>query len=194
MPLIRCSSDPFCYHKNMKSFVRLFDDTLTRRIKSWPHWLRQPMLAITNSGQPLTVVLFTALLLVWVYVHRHESLVVSCIIVLLTIAMTTFLKILLRRSRPNTDYVARMWFKTYSFPSGHSAAATVGFGFLAYLLYHTVAMPLGAILAAILIIYAGLVGLSRIYLGAHYPSDVLGGIMLGAAGLLVITVLVRPFV
>lgn len=178
----------------MKTFVRAFDDKLTRQIKSWSGWMQRPMLAITNSGQPLTVLLFTNVLLVWAYAHRLDSLAMACLVVLFTVIITTALKVLLRRSRPETDYVARMWFKSYSFPSGHSAAATVGFGFLAYLLYHTVASPLGVILAAIVAIYAVLVGISRIYLGAHYPSDVLGGMLLGGTGLAVIMLFVHPFV
>ena len=151
------------------------------------------MLAITNSGQPLTVILFTCALLVWAYTQHAVALATSCAVVLVTVIVSSVLKLLLRRTRPETDYVARMWFKTYSFPSGHSAAATVGFGFLAYVLFYTVASPFGLVLAGLFAVYALLVGVSRVYLGAHFPSDVLGGIIIGVAGLAVIMLLVRPF-
>lgn len=177
----------------MKTYIRVFDDRLTRFIKSWPKWLHQPMLAITNSGQPLTVLLFTGVLLVWAYTKNNTEIATSCSIVLLTVIIASILKVLLRRNRPETDYVARMWFKSYSFPSGHSAAATVGFGFLAYLLVNVDAGPLGVLLAIAFATYALLVGISRVYLGAHFPSDVLGGMIIGGAGLLAVIVLVRPF-
>lgn len=177
----------------MKTYVRVFDDKLTRYIKSWPKWLHGTMLAITNTGQPLTVLLFTGVLLVWAITKSNIPIASACAVVLTTVVISSILKVLLRRSRPQTDYVARMWFKTYSFPSGHAAAATVGFGFLAYLLLNVVAAPLGIVLAVVFSIYALLVGISRVYLGAHFPSDVLGGMIIGGAGLACVILLLKPF-
>lgn len=176
----------------MKSHIRAFDATVSRWIKSWPRSLRATMYAITNTGQPLTVILFTSALLVWSYTRSDQDMVTASIVVLATVIVSSALKLLLRRSRPETDYVARMWFKSFSFPSGHAAAATVGFGFLAYLMAHTVIAPLGVVLAVLFAGYALLVGISRVYLGAHHPSDVVGGILLGLAGLAVIMTLVKP--
>lgn len=75
-----------------------------------------------------------------------------------------------------------------SFPSGHAAYALVGWGFLAYVIArrpHTLAWRrVGLALGAMII--AGLVGASRIYLAAHYPSDVAGGLLIGVPWLVVI--------
>lgn len=74
----------------------------------------------------------------------------------------------------------------YSFPSGHSATAMVLYGLLAYWLIRnqrSVKRRLGIGVAAVCLIL--MVGFSRIYLGEHYLSDVLGGYLLGLSWLIV---------
>lgn len=72
----------------------------------------------------------------------------------------------------------------YSFPSGHSLAAVVAYGllitFMAQQVKHRFARVLLGIAGVLLV---ALIGFSRIYLGVHYPSDVLGGYCIGAAWL-----------
>jgi len=73
-----------------------------------------------------------------------------------------------------------------SFPSGHAAYALVGWGFVAYLLARRPHTPLWlrVLLVVAVAIVAGLVGASRIYLAAHYPSDVAGGLLIGVPWLI----------
>ncbi len=74
---------------------------------------------------------------------------------------------------------------SYSFPSGHATMSMCFFGLLIYLGFHFFQRPLWrwwwAVLMLVLIM---LVGLSRIYFGVHYPTDVLGGYILGGFWLL----------
>ena len=76
---------------------------------------------------------------------------------------------------------------SYSFPSGHAMAAIIGYGMLSYALTHTVVTGRApraltyAVAAAVVLA----VGVSRVYLGIHYPSDVLGGYAAGLAWLAV---------
>ena len=91
------------------------------------------------------------------------------------------MKLAFRRPRPELAFLD---LDTYSFPSGHSAAATAAFGALAFLLWphvRTVARRVALVSATVFAI--ALVGFSRLYLGVHYLSDVLGGFALGAAWL-----------
>jgi membrane-associated phospholipid phosphatase len=74
----------------------------------------------------------------------------------------------------------------YSFPSGHSMGSLIFYGFLTYFIFRYTANRkkvkwLIAGLSAVLIV---LIGISRIYLGAHYPSDVIAGHLAGAIWLI----------
>jgi undecaprenyl-diphosphatase len=88
------------------------------------------------------------------------------------------LKLLFHRQRPEFAYVH---LDTYSFPSGHATGATAIYGVVIYLLVRDRARPtqiMAAVGFAALIV---LVAFSRLYLEAHYLSDVLAGCSLGAA-------------
>lgn len=92
------------------------------------------------------------------------------------------LKLLFHRARPLGFFAADP--RTYSFPSGHALFAACFYGALAVVLAAGLRKPRGraAIWAGALLMILG-IGLSRIYLGVHYPSDVLAGYLTGAAWL-----------
>jgi undecaprenyl-diphosphatase len=92
------------------------------------------------------------------------------------------LKNYIGRARPPYHEAAHAF--GYSFPSGHSMGAFIAYGMLAYLL--TLALPPRRIRQAVLAVLGFivlLVGFSRIYLGAHWLSDVIGGFAAGACWL-----------
>ncbi|MFB6364797.1 phosphatase PAP2 family protein [Paenibacillus elgii] len=94
------------------------------------------------------------------------------------------LKQIFERQRPMLHWIVEE--TGYSFPSGHSMASIVFYGMLAMLLLMFVKSPvlklLIAVTAGCLVI---MIGVSRIYLGVHYPSDVAAGFAAGAAWLTV---------
>lgn len=78
----------------------------------------------------------------------------------------------------------------YSFPSGHSMTGLVFFGLIIWLCHKKFKGPLPIILSLLIF----LIGFSRIYLGVHYPTDVLAGWLLGAAFLTLVTIILSRFV
>lgn len=86
-------------------------------------------------------------------------------------------KLITKRKRPETLYVQNMRFKTYSFPSGHSYISALVFGYLTVAAVQM--LTSGWLIAVPLITLIALVGISRVYLGAHFPSDVIAGWVLG---------------
>lgn len=103
----------------------------------------------------------------------------------------TGIKDLVHRVRP--DFLPPLEIEPgYSFPSGHAALSVVAYGIFAVLIAHS-SLPRSVKVVAIgaLALLIGLIGLSRIYLGVHYPSDVLGGLLTGATIVLLFEALVR---
>jgi undecaprenyl-diphosphatase len=103
--------------------------------------------------------------------------------------LNLLLKQLFHRARPGADLLYLLpSLSSLSFPSGHTMGTTSVVGSLAVILY-VVKAPRVVRLASILIGSAAIVGvgLSRVYLGAHYPSDVLGGFLAAAAWVSVVT-------
>lgn len=103
--------------------------------------------------------------------------------VILCVLLNQFMKVLFTRDRPLD--IGLIVESGYSFPSGHSMVSLALYGFFIYLIYHS-RLPfkkryLDITLLSILII---LIGISRIYLGVHYASDVLGGFALSMAYLI----------
>lgn len=149
------------------------------------------MLLITQLGSTVVIVGLNMFIIGVGYTSGNELLVTAGVVSLGTSIVGNGLKLLWRRSRPVSDYVERMFFKSYSFPSGHSSGSMLLYGMLAYLMTGST-LPGKWIAVAVLAMLPLLVGVSRVYLGAHYASDVLAGWLLGAAGLAVIIGIVKP--
>ena len=94
------------------------------------------------------------------------------------------IKIIIKRDRPNILRLIKIG--EYSFPSGHAMISMGVYGYLIYLIYKKIKNPyikyLGIIILSLLII---LIGISRIYLGVHYFSDVVAGYTLSLIYLII---------
>lgn len=94
--------------------------------------------------------------------------------------LNKLLKWYFKRERP--DILPVIIEKGYSFPSGHSMGSLIFFGSCAYLCIHLVKSTSNKIMAyCIACLFIVLIGGSRIYLGVHYPTDVVGGYSIGVA-------------
>lgn len=118
-----------------------------------------------------------------------------CILLNVIIAtlLNIFLKNIIQRPRPN-DF--RLISETgYSFPSGHSMISMAFYGFLIYLsIKYLKNKKMKIVLITFLSILIILIGISRIYLGVHYTSDVIAGFMISVCYLIIFTSLVKKYI
>lgn len=169
----------------MRQFIRHTDSLIGSAIMRWPESLKPLMQLFTLLGQPVITIGVVGLLFFYGATTSNFFYLQSSLLAFVTIVMTSLIKLFLRRARPKNDYVKNMLFQTYSFPSGHAAGALISYGLLA--VYASVKWPELALLCWIVaLILSFLIGVSRVFLGAHYASDVFGGWLIGAIGLLFI--------
>lgn len=143
-------------------------------------WLTTSMGIITHLGS--TAVLVPMLLAVGLAVRRHRRTWAPMVFLFVTwggaTLTSTVIKLLVARSRPASEALVQAL--GYAFPSGHSTAATAGWLAVAVVLAGLArSMTVRASVLAAALVIALLVGISRVYLGVHAPTDVLAGWALG---------------
>ncbi|WP_427913006.1 phosphatase PAP2 family protein [Ramlibacter sp. MMS24-I3-19] len=145
----------------------------------------QLMLAVSAMHQTVAICIVAALLAIGLLSARQRHWVPLLLAAVPGgLVLNAVVKLGFERARPAFDHPL-VHLTTYSFPSGHAAGATVWWGFVLALWCtrerSAAARTAGAIVAVALV---GITALSRVYLGAHYPSDVLAGIVEGTFWLL----------
>lgn len=141
---------------------------------------------ITFFGSTIFMVGLCVLLLVLFIILKKNiyGYIISGTLIFSTI-MNNVIKVIIRRERPIYMIVRET---TFSFPSGHTMASVSMYGILIYLINKSnMNKKLKIILSIILGMIPLMVATSRIYLGAHYFSDILGAIMLATIVLLIST-------
>ena len=145
---------------------------------------------ITNFGGAIFLIALTIVLFIVIKNKKIGASIFSNLVIV-TI-LNQLLKGILQRPRP-TEY--RIIEETgYSFPSGHSMISMAFYGYLIYLIYKYVKnkyIKWTSIVVLSLLICA--IGISRIYLGVHYTSDVLGGFLISISYLVIFISAVNKF-
>jgi undecaprenyl-diphosphatase len=156
--------------------TRRFDTLVLLRINAYsPDWLDAPMRFVTALGYYWVVL---PLLAVSAYAfYRRGRRISAALLVVSTcggVVLTTALKSVFERDRPElfeSGYTASF----YSFPSGHATVAVGFYGTLAILIaWRLLGFWRWAVVAAGFLLVL-LIGYSRMYLGVHYPTDILAG-------------------
>jgi membrane-associated phospholipid phosphatase len=170
-----------------------FDGTLIGLIRSSELLgLFAPLRVITELGSTVAVSLVALLALaVGAAIRMWRTGLVGAITIALASIANSTLKIAIARQRPELldPIIVEHGF---SFPSGHSALGMVAYGVLAVLV-HRSSLPAPVRAAGLFMLGAlvALIGLSRVYLGVHYPTDVIAGWSAGAVVVLVFAAITR---
>lgn len=180
----------------------LFEEVLEKEAfafdKSLLYWLHSQanpsldavMLTITRLGDPSIVVIIVGVTLgiLWWRHNRQEAkiFVLACLGALI---LNTGLKLFFAKSRP------QLWTRlipetSFSFPSGHALGAFVLYGFLAYLLA-TYYPKFSQFIYSIAVVIIAVIGLSRMYLGVHWPTDIIAGYGIGFLWLMLCIVMLK---
>ena len=157
---------------------------------------------ISNSLTPVRRLITqfggTILMIVWALASlvliKNKRIAISVVSNLVLIALlNNILKLIVRRARP-TGF--RLIAETgYSFPSGHSMVSMAFYGYLIYLIYKNVRnKKLRWTLITCFSLLILIIGMSRIYLGVHYTSDVFAGFLFSLGYLVIYTKLTDPIV
>lgn len=176
----------------MKALIRTFDTSLIRLVTSWPESWRSFFVVVTNLGDPIVTIGIGVVVTAVGFAQANVRLMIAGAAVWATLGVGSLLKLAFGRERPLTEYAANLRVDTFSFPSGHSSGAMVAYGLLAYLAWQLLPQPWALVVTVVCAAIVLLVGISRVYLGAHFPSDVLAGWLLGLIALVVIVAVVRP--
>ncbi len=146
---------------------------------------------ITNFGGAIFLIIATIILFVLIKNKKIGFSIISNLVIV-TI-LNQLLKNILQRPRPTEFRIVEE--TGYSFPSGHSMASMAFYGYLIYLIYKYVKNKyLKWTLIVLLGILICTIGISRIYLGVHYTSDVLGGFLISISYLVIYISAVNKFV
>ncbi|WP_407541078.1 phosphatase PAP2 family protein [Deinococcus radiomollis] len=142
-----------------------------------PSWFRSVARAFSTIGSAKVMLPFCALLTLWLWFRSHAVARYFLLSVSGAVILNTLLKLFFGRARPQV--IPWLWQEgDSSFPSGHSSMAAALAVTVVALLWRT---PWRWPVLVLGVIYTVIMGLSRVYLGVHYPTDVLAGWALGVA-------------
>ncbi|MGG5317508.1 phosphatase PAP2 family protein [Enterococcus sp. AZ072] len=163
-----------------------FDETIIQGVHSLAPAMDTFFLWVTKFANPLTIVILAAVFLglFWFSQERITAIWLGANLVIISGVVNQLLKLFFQRARP-TILPHMVTEHSYSFPSGHSVTSMILYGTLIFTTglfiknkfwQYALQILLGLLILGI--------GVSRIYLGVHFPTDVLGGFLLGISWLL----------
>jgi undecaprenyl-diphosphatase len=170
------------FHSNK---INPFDTAVTSFIQG----LHSPFLTsvmkfftFIGAGIPIAVIAVLLMIILFVVFKHRSELVLFAAVNIGSALLNLLLKTVFRRARPDLNRLIEI--TGFSFPSGHAMAAVTLYGILTFLLWKHIPSRGGR---SLLLIFSAfmimMIGLSRIYLGVHYPSDVIAGFFASGAWL-----------
>ncbi len=168
---------------NHQAVVAL-DEQLMRMVKTLQETHHLLLLVvfswITLLGNAYTVTLVTTIAFLVGYTRHAYAYTTGLLVSVVGAVLSSYLlKLMIERPRP-THGVVEMIETTFSYPSAHAAIAIALYGFLGYWVWHkTTSIGSRLAIGTITALVAVGIGISRLYLGVHFPSDVIAGYLLG---------------
>jgi undecaprenyl-diphosphatase len=153
-------------------------------------WLDNLMNAFTTLGSSLVLVpavVIAGLLLI--RAGRAGGTLFLVVASLGSLLLNAVLKLFFERPRPIVDWAVAP--TDFSFPSGHTMNSAVVYGALAVIVWSVAGRRAGSVAVAVAVALAPAIGTSRIYLGYHYFTDVVGGLLAAVSWLVIVVAAFR---
>lgn len=155
------------------------------------------MTFITNMGSVTAYLIWLPIIFMVVYLcnHRWSHSIEAIVILISAFLLNLSLKAYYGRLRPDKEHqLVELTEGSLSYPSGHSMTAMAFYGFVIYLLFHlrmkkSYSIVMSLVFGALIFF----IGVSRVYLGAHYPTDIIAGFVAGFIWLMVSISILRYF-
>jgi len=145
----------------------IYNSLISIRSNGWDTFFK----TVTILGNIITVIIVTVLLF---FLLKRTDYYVLLTSIITTVTMNQLLKHTIRRIRP--DHIRLIKENGFSYPSGHAMISIALYGCLLYLIYKKIKNKYLKISLIVLLTFVIMgIGTSRIYVGVHYPSDILGG-------------------
>lgn len=161
--------------------LALYDQQITDYIISYrsPH-LTDYFIFVTHVGDiyGYLIVLVSSILISLLIFKKWKYVAQITAVLFLSAVSNLILKRFIDRARPGIEHLVSV--ETLSYPSGHAMSAMAFYGFIIYLFYRfkiNLILKISIIVVLMLLILS--IGISRIYLGVHFPSDIAGGFIAG---------------
>ena len=146
-----------------------------------PTWMAETARDVTSLGSVVVVCIVVGPFVGYLLLSgRRDSAILMLVSVAGGLMLNDVLKLVFDRPRPDLALPSIRVF-TSGFPSGHAALSAVAYSMMASVLTPRAPAPLKKYMFAVAIVLIFLIGMSRIYLGVHYPTDVLAGWCVGAS-------------
>ena len=160
--------------------LRKHTDRFDVAVRNVIHDFASPLLTdvmrfVTNLGDWQVVMTATLCLLAYLWYRRDYTHILIALVAMMGAGiLDASLKLAFHRARPDPFFISKP--STYSFPSGHALISLCFYALLAGTLTHDMSSKWQRVLAwSTAVLLVALIGLSRVYLGVHWPSDVLAG-------------------
>ncbi|MFJ5624399.1 phosphatase PAP2 family protein [Peribacillus loiseleuriae] len=154
------------FDQSVISFIQGFESSALTSIMK--------LFTFIGSFSVVLVIFLIALFVLYKVFKYRTELILLVVVIVGTPILNQVLKAIFHRTRP--DFHRLIEVGGYSFPSGHAMNAFAVYGILTFLLWRHIPTRLGrTVLIIISSLFIIMIGTSRIYLGVHYPSDIIGG-------------------
>lgn len=162
-------------------YLAIYDSSISEIIVNY----RTPSLTkyftyVTDVGDALGyLIAFSICTLIFYFAFKSWRYVLQiALVMVLALSSNLLLKQIINRTRPEAEHLVTV--ETLSYPSGHAMMAMAFYGILIYLIIQFDIIKIWKfLLITLLVILILSIGVSRIYLGVHYPSDIAGGFIAG---------------